>query len=396
MAEHVSDAELYTYLLHRKRSNDIGRGERIGAVTCISGLVALLTALRSRIESFCRTYPDLYNVLHNISRSCYLLSDLQSDLKGIQLFYGRASSITADRLVTSFTHAVVLLDNLETVIRKLTASYSVWDETGVEDHLAKIAVLDEKLSLQRMIWQMMIDTLRSTSDEPARLIADSLAHQIDQLAANDMALKLRVRTIDQQVNQLSVVASPESLTRSASRAAYNEIHEDEFGGEVKPHGFVLPRPDFIEDFERSQIQRRASLRSGRMSFHTAVMDSRVWIGLSSITLQQLPTVSAIALPIRISDLAHGHWYTEYRWLEQPSSSKYTAKLNSVPTGGDDLFDKAIPPAVTTQQAQPRRESQRWSQQPTDTTATWSSEPRSRMSGSKVIRYLRRRSQAAQR
>lgn len=160
MAERISDTDLYTYLLHRKRSNDIGRDERIGAVTCISGLVAVLTALRSRIESFCRTYPDLYKVLHNISRCCYLLSDLQSDLKDLQLFYGRAGLVTADKLVTSLTHAVVLLDNLETVIRKLTASYSVWDEAGVEDHLARIAVLDEKLSLQRMMWQMFVDVLR--------------------------------------------------------------------------------------------------------------------------------------------------------------------------------------------------------------------------------------------
>ncbi|KAK4611623.1 hypothetical protein CLAFUW4_13325 [Fulvia fulva] len=253
MAENISDTDLYTYLLHRKRSNDIGRDERIGAVTCISGLVALLTALRSRIESFCRTYPVLYNVLHNISRCCYLLSDLQSDLKDLQLFYGRASLITADWLVTSFTHAIGFLDQLETVMRKLAASYSVWDEISVENHLAKIAVLDEKLSLQRMVWQMMVDILRSTSEGPARLIASSLNYQLGQLTANDMALKLRVRTIDQHINQLSVTASAKSLTRGASRIMNNEIHEDEVGGQIKPHGFVLPPPDFLQDFERSQI-----------------------------------------------------------------------------------------------------------------------------------------------
>lgn len=226
------------------------------------------------------------------------------------------------------------------------------------------------------------------------MIASSLSYQLDQLAANDMALKLRVRTIDQQINQLSVIASASSLTRGASRVANNEIHEDEFEGRIKPHGFVLPPPDFIEEFERSQAQRRASLRSGRMSFHSAMKENRSWTGISRITLQQLSTVSAISLPIRISDLAHGHWYTEYRWLDQPPQSTMTSKRNSMqpapvyPPRRDSL------PAPTMEQSQARRESKRFSQQPAPTYAT---ETRNRMSGgSKVVQYLRRRSKAAQR
>ena len=153
-----------TIYLHQQRSLEIQEEERIGATACVLGLQTMAAMLIQRLDQ-CLSGPsaslDIITRLHTeVASSTKLLDELHHHLEGSDLSFGRTTLISASCLITSFTNAVKLFDELYSALAPISR---LLDSAEPRNHnecgAGNLDELYEKLCWQITYWKMQSQIL---------------------------------------------------------------------------------------------------------------------------------------------------------------------------------------------------------------------------------------------
>ncbi|CZT19140.1 uncharacterized protein RCC_04986 [Ramularia collo-cygni] len=329
-----NDIQYNTYYLHTRRSLEIGKDERIGATACIAGLRRIAETLEGCLSEYLLVHHEileLATMLHQGAQSSVaFLGELHRQLTNNTFSVDRAALISVSSLVTSFTNAVLLFDELHHAIVpifKLQENRPGPSDVKVED-VTHLTNLLGRLTWQNTCWNMQLDILTQTRTTNVQQSSVKLTNHIAARLSSDGDLEARLDSVEQHLRELSERLKNDPGPEYSLTSLYDAQPSRDMGEGYLPlseHRLSLHDSDFEEVLNQAWVYQRNQHRSELMSFRSSFSRHSAWSELSKLSLSAISILSVIALPIGLSELRYSDAY------RNESANKYATERSTLST-----------------------------------------------------------------
>ncbi|KAF7195453.1 hypothetical protein HII31_03345 [Pseudocercospora fuligena] len=295
-----------TYYLHRQRGIEIGDEDRIGVPEAFRGLYSQITSLISRLQgvSFEGTVSSYAgrSALNELTSCQTTLRELKRALAEADLSLERASLIQAQHLIISPTDGILILDSLQSALTTEVIR-------GRSEHQGQATVMHllRRLQAQGLIWKTQLRILVCEHDLDAHKESLTLDEQVAKVLGDNQNLQDRLTAMEDRLNELSEGASirlPVSMPPKSRAVSIVSREPAKTARSVNSKARTFERI-----LAKTKVYRRNEQRSEVFSMQSSAGRSYAW---SEFSISDASTLSVIALPIKISELASGELYRSKR------------------------------------------------------------------------------------
>ncbi|KAH7072537.1 hypothetical protein FB567DRAFT_538348 [Paraphoma chrysanthemicola] len=282
-------------------------------ILAAAGTVAQILA--PAITSFGDATKNAAAVLTEVNHMRIILSALQGYLEDLSTSSPhRKELIQLDQLVATLTDGVLLFDELETLVKRLSKSKDGnVSRLGWARNDSKFASIKSRMQCFKSSITIMLNILQCESDQEARRNHAQLLAVCTVLLRSNTELTRRLTHLetcfDSAESMLTrrpdSIMSSETITKYGNNTAMERLAEELHSMSL----FSLSDSQFETVLEASTVYRRARKPGCDSSFRSSIVRSHAWTVLSDISLSEISVISVIALPIRLLDIANAQHYT---------------------------------------------------------------------------------------
>ncbi|KAH7064149.1 hypothetical protein BKA63DRAFT_179554 [Paraphoma chrysanthemicola] len=282
-------------------------------ILAAAGTVAQILA--PTITSFGEATKNAAAVLTEVNHMRIILSALQGYLEDLSTSSPhRKELIQLDQLVATLTDGVMLFDELETLVKRLSKSKdgSV-SRLGWARNDSKFASIKSRMQCFKSSITIMLNILQCESDQEARRNHAQLLAVCTVLLRSNTELTRRLTRLetcfDSAESMLTgrpdSIMSSQTITQCGNNTAMERLAEELHSIPL----ISLSDSQFESVLEASRVYQRARSAGCDISFRSSIVRSHAWTVLSDISLSEISVISVIALPIRPLDIANAQHYS---------------------------------------------------------------------------------------
>jgi hypothetical protein len=251
-----------------------------------------------------------------------MLDDLES------MTSRRKAMIKVDQLLTTLTDGVLLFDELEFLVRNLSAHHSnvihraKWlrKEKALSSLILRLQSFKSSIGVMLHIVQWYADVAKlvrasltdnSESDSEARVNAQTLLTLTSSLLQSNRELSSRLAHLEDQLGTTmslcthrpgSLAPSDDTITRATilSRTEHLNLLTNDTE--------TIRSFEFEKDLEASWVYQKMTRNTTDASFCTSLVRSHAWTALTEISLSDISVISVVALPISLFELENAYHY----------------------------------------------------------------------------------------
>ncbi|KXT02540.1 hypothetical protein AC579_422 [Pseudocercospora musae] len=306
------------------------RQERIGIEASISGLRSLTNSIHT---SLCNLKPDhgvrsstVAGLLNEVTFSKTSLDALNYKLSWLHNTPEQAALVKLDQLVILRANAIVLFDRSRTSLTKDTGM-DLENDNGLQAFLLQ-------LQEHNMAWKLQLDLMDRHTTAESDAIASNLDSATNKLLRENADLKRRMDAFQNQLEQMTkqLSSSAASIRPDSGSSSTSSLATD-----TDDESMHSAASSFEETLNSSWVYRRNEHRSEVMSIDTSLQRDYAWSEMSELTLANKSALSVLALPITISELAHGECYQNNAQTAALSSTRQKFDLNKLAKKGPEAW-----------------------------------------------------------
>tara|TARA_R110002003_G_scaffold132_4_gene12389 strand:+ start:269 stop:1918 length:1650 start_codon:yes stop_codon:yes gene_type:complete len=254
-----------------------------------------------------------------------MLDDLES------MTSRRKAMIKVDQLLTTLTDGVLLFDELEFLVRNLSAHHSnvihraKWlrKEKALSSLILRLQSFKSSIGVMLHIVQWYADVAKlvranltdnSESDSEARVNAQTLLTLTSSLLQSNRELSSRLAHLEDQLGTTmslcthrpgSLAPSDDTITRATilSRTEHLNLLTNDTE--------TIRSFEFEKDLEALWVYQKMTRNTTDASFCTSLVRSHAWTALTEVSLSDISVISVVALPISLFELENPYHY-EFR------------------------------------------------------------------------------------
>ncbi|KAF7191165.1 hypothetical protein HII31_07525 [Pseudocercospora fuligena] len=308
------------------------RQEQIGIEASISGLRSLTNSIHTSLYHLKPDHVVRPNVIAGLSNEVNFsktsLDALNYKLSWLHNAPEQAALVKLDQLVILLANAIVLFDRLRTSLGSTIETKSA-DDNGLHVFLPQ-------LQEHNMAWKLQLELMDRHTTAESDAIASNLDSATNKLLRENADLKRRMDAFQSQLDQMSkqITSSAASICLDSGSSSSSSL-----AGDTDDESVHSAASSFEETLNSSWVYRRNEHRSEVMSIDTSLQRDYAWSEMSELTLANKSALSVLALPIDISELAHGDWYSSRARATPLSSIPVEVDIESLATGGPEAWSQ---------------------------------------------------------